>query len=93
MALRERSRIQAPMLAHLRSLDEEGVLEQPLHAVLCSLAHMAVNRILRRGGEHEELRVHDALARLYASQLAREAGGSAEPAGAAIDRGDNGASA
>ena len=33
---------------------------------------MSVNRLLKRGGNHDELRVHDALARLYEAQIARE---------------------
>jgi thiopeptide-type bacteriocin biosynthesis protein len=71
-ALRQRSAALAPVLARLRALDEEGILELPLADVVCSLAHMAVNRLLKRGGNLDEVRVHDALARLYEAQLARE---------------------
>jgi lantibiotic biosynthesis protein len=71
-ALRERSHALVPILGRLRSLDDEGVLEQPFEDVICSLAHMSVNRLLKRGGNRDELRVHDALARLYAGQMARE---------------------
>jgi len=60
------------MLRRLRALDDEGVLEQPFDDVVCSLAHMSVNRLLKRGGNRDELRVHDALARLYEAHLARE---------------------
>ncbi len=70
-ALRGRSTALVPALARLRSLDEEGVLEEPFEDVICSLAHMSVNRLLKRGGNHDELRVHDALARLYEAQIAR----------------------
>jgi hypothetical protein len=33
---------------------------------------MSVNRLLKRGANDDELRVHDALARLYEAQIARE---------------------
>ncbi|MGO9822277.1 MAG: lantibiotic dehydratase [Solirubrobacteraceae bacterium] len=77
-ALRKRSNDLVPILARLRALEEEGILEWPLEQVLCSLAHMSVNRLLKRGANHDELRVHDALARLYEAQIARER--SAPPA-------------
>jgi thiopeptide-type bacteriocin biosynthesis protein len=70
-ALRARSPALTPILARLRALDEEGVLERPLEDIMCSLAHMSVNRLLKRGANHDELRVHDALARLYEGQIAR----------------------
>lgn len=69
--LQQRSNVLVPILARLRSLDEEGILERPFEEVLCSLAHMSVNRLLKRGGNHDELRVHDALARLYQAEIAR----------------------
>lgn len=70
-ALRKRSPGQEPILRRLRGLDDESLLEQPFNDVMCSLAHMAVNRLLKRGANHDELRVHDALARIYEAQLAR----------------------
>ena len=69
--LRERSLAQEPILRRLRGLDDEALLEQPFNDVMCSLAHMAVNRLLKRGANHDELRVHDALARIYEAKLAR----------------------
>jgi hypothetical protein len=33
---------------------------------------MSVNRLLNRGANRDELRVHDALARLYEAQIARQ---------------------
>jgi hypothetical protein len=36
------------------------MLERPFDDVRCSLAHMGVNRLLKRGANHDELRVHDA---------------------------------
>jgi thiopeptide-type bacteriocin biosynthesis protein len=72
VALRNRSRDLRPILGRLRALDGQGVLERPFDDVMCSLAHMGVNRLLRRGGNHDELRVHDALARLYEARIARD---------------------
>jgi hypothetical protein len=56
----------------MRALDDEGILELPLGDVISSLAHMGVNRLLMRGANLDEVRVHDALARLYEAQLARD---------------------
>jgi thiopeptide-type bacteriocin biosynthesis protein len=72
VALRNRSRGLRPILGRLRAIDEQGILERPFDDVMCSLAHMGVNRLLRRGGNHDELRVHDALARLYEARIARD---------------------
>ncbi len=79
--LGERSAALAPLFARLRALDQEGVLELPLPDIVCSLAHMGVNRLLKRGGNMDEVRVHDALARLYEAQMARDRSrmGSAHP--------------
>ncbi|MBV9818056.1 MAG: lantibiotic dehydratase [Solirubrobacterales bacterium] len=71
-ALHERAQRLTPILRRLRALADEGVLERPLDDVVCSLAHMFVNRLLRDGGGLDELRVHDALARVYEGRLARE---------------------
>jgi thiopeptide-type bacteriocin biosynthesis protein len=71
LALRRRSRRLTPAFEQLRALVDEGILEVPLEDYMGSLAHMAVNRMLLRGGNHDEVRVHDALARLYGSQQAR----------------------
>ena len=46
-----------------------------LDDVMSSLAHMAVNRLLKRGGNLDEARVHHALARIYEARLARERSG------------------
>ena len=76
-ALRERSRVLAPVLGRLRTLDEEGTLELPFEEVVSSLAHMAVNRVLKRGGNVDEARVHHALVRIYEGEIARERSGVA----------------
>jgi len=71
-ALHERTERLTPILQRLGVLAAEGVLERPLDDIVCSLAHMFVNRLLRDGGGLDELRVHDALARVYEGRLARE---------------------
>jgi lantibiotic biosynthesis protein len=74
-AIRERSRLVAPLLQRLRALDDEGILERSRPDVMCSLAHMCVNRLLKRGGNLDEARVHHALARVYEGRIARERAG------------------
>jgi class I lanthipeptide synthase len=76
-ALQQRSAALALALGQLRTLDEEGSLERPLDEVMASLAHMSVNRLLTRGGNVDEARVHHALARIYEGGLARERSGLA----------------
>ncbi|HXD57090.1 MAG TPA: lantibiotic dehydratase [Thermoleophilaceae bacterium] len=70
--LSERSAVLAGVFASLRALDEEGELELPLPDIGCSLAHMSVNRLLKRGANMDEVQVHDALARLYEAEMARD---------------------
>jgi thiopeptide-type bacteriocin biosynthesis protein len=71
LALSRRSRRLGTAFEQLRALADEGILEVTLEDFMASLAHMAVNRMLLRGGNYDEVRVHDALARLYESQQAR----------------------
>jgi lantibiotic biosynthesis protein len=70
-ALRARSDQLQVVFAQLGALEEAGELNRPLAEVVCSLAHMSVNRLLRESGNRDELGVHDALGRVYASRLAR----------------------
>jgi class I lanthipeptide synthase len=70
--LRERSRVTRPLLHQWRTLDEENTLERPFDDVICSLAHMSVNRLLKRGGNLDEVAIHHALARVYERQIAHE---------------------
>jgi thiopeptide-type bacteriocin biosynthesis protein len=72
LTLRERSRITRPLLQRWRTLDEENALERPYLDVICSLAHMCVNRLLERGGNLDEVAIHHALARVYKRQIAHE---------------------
>jgi hypothetical protein len=44
---------------------------------MSSLAHMAMNRLMKRGGNVDEARVHRALARTYEAGIARERPGPA----------------
>jgi thiopeptide-type bacteriocin biosynthesis protein len=71
--IRDRSTRVVPILAELRERSEAADAPVSFETVLRSHAHMFVNRLLRSGGnlELEELRVHDALARLYESRSAR----------------------
>lgn len=77
VALRERSRVATPLLQRLRALDDEGILGRPYQDVMCALAHMSANRLLRRGGNLDEVRVHHALARVYEGRIARQHAGLA----------------
>jgi hypothetical protein len=55
-----------------QNMSSSGVtIRAPLAQVVGTMAHMAVNRLLRESGGLDELRVHDALGRLYAGRLAR----------------------
>ena len=71
--IRDRSTRVVPILAELRERSEAVDAPVSFETVLRSHAHMFVNRLLRSGSnlELEELRVHDALARLYESRSAR----------------------
>ena len=57
------------VLARLRTLADEGNLGRPFAEVLSSLAHMAVIRLMKRGGNVDEARVGHALARVYEAKL------------------------
>jgi thiopeptide-type bacteriocin biosynthesis protein len=70
-ALRARSRALTPLLLRLSWLAERQLLAQPVEDIVSSYAHMAVNRRLLESGGIEELRVHDALARVYHGRRAR----------------------
>jgi thiopeptide-type bacteriocin biosynthesis protein len=70
--LRARSERLGPILERVRALEERQRLERPFEEVISAHAHMAINRLLPESGGFDELRVHDALARLYASARARE---------------------
>lgn len=84
--LRARSRVLAPIPQCVGALDQEGILARPIDDVMCSIAHRAVNRLLKRGANHDELRAHDALARLYDAQIARERSRLGSRAAAACGR-------
>ena len=68
----DRSAVLGPVLGRLRRLDVEETLELPFGDVVSSLAHMAVNRLLKRGGNVDPARVHHGLARVYEADIARE---------------------
>jgi lantibiotic biosynthesis protein len=70
-ALRRHRHLLAPVLRDLSDLDARGGLERSFDDVMCSLAHMFANRVLPLGETGDELRAHDALARIYEARLAR----------------------
>ena len=57
------------VFVRLRTLADEGNLERPFAEVLSCLAHMAVIRLMKRGGNVDEARVGRALARVYEAEL------------------------
>lgn len=68
-----RSDAQRPLLAGLADAENAGELTQPYPEIVQSLAHMALNRLLRDGGGIGEARAHDVVARLYLQHAARNA--------------------
>lgn len=70
-----RSSAQIPVFAALAGADKAGNLSPSRDELVQSLAHMALNRLLRDGGGIGEARAHDALARLYLAQAARKGDG------------------
>jgi len=75
VALVERSRALAPVVAELRGLAAAGRLSGAVADLAPSLVHLHVNRVLRAEHRAHELVVYDLLARLYQSRRARGAGG------------------
>ncbi|MEA2195013.1 MAG: lantibiotic biosynthesis protein, partial [Solirubrobacteraceae bacterium] len=57
--------------AELHAAHDAGALTRPPLDLCLSLVHMRVNRLLLLGTPEPEVRLYDALERLYASQLAR----------------------
>ncbi len=68
---RGRSERLAPIIAELKSCEEEGRLSVPLRELVLSYIHMHANRLLRSAQRQQELVIYDLLARIYESQLAR----------------------
>jgi hypothetical protein len=75
--LRHRSLVIGPVAPRLRTLDAQGTLERPLEDIRSSLAHMAVNRLLKSGGNVNEARVLHAPARIDEAEIARRGSGLA----------------
>jgi thiopeptide-type bacteriocin biosynthesis protein len=61
----------------LLAAHRDGALSRSPGAVCLSLVHMRVNRLLAVGSIEAEVRLYDALERLYASELARTGVGGA----------------
>ena len=66
-----RSERLAPIIAELKTCEEEGRLSVPLRELVLSYIHMHANRLLRSAQRQQELVIYDLLARLYDSRLAR----------------------
>lgn len=73
---RGRSERLAPIVAELKSCEEEGRVSVPLRELVLSYIHMHANRLLRSAQRQQELVIYDFLARIYESQAARERGQS-----------------
>jgi len=58
----------------LRFLDQTGQLSRSIFDMALSYAHMHVNRLMRSTPRAHELLLHDSLARIYSSRLAKEGG-------------------
>jgi thiopeptide-type bacteriocin biosynthesis protein len=71
--LRGRSELNAPLVAELRRLEQEGRLTSPVAQIAPSLVHMQVNRLIRSSQRAHELVLYDLLAGIFDSQAARAA--------------------
>ena len=71
--LRGRSELNAPLVAELRRLEQEGSLTSSIEQIAPSLVHMHVNRLIRSSQRAHELVLYDLLAGIFDSQAARAA--------------------
>ncbi|MEA2562918.1 MAG: lantibiotic biosynthesis protein [Acidobacteriota bacterium] len=71
--LRRRSEHNAPLIAELRRLEQEGRLTSPVVQIAPSLVHMLINRLIRSSQRAHELVLYDLLAGIFESQAARAA--------------------
>ncbi len=71
--LRGRSELNAPLVAELRRLEQEGRLTSPVAQIAPSLVHMLINRLIRSAQRAHELVLYDLLAGIFESQAARAA--------------------
>lgn len=71
--LEERSRRTQLCTAHLRSLQERGLLETPLEEIAASLLHMFANRALRSSQRAQEMVLYHYLESSYAARVSRGA--------------------
>jgi thiopeptide-type bacteriocin biosynthesis protein len=70
-AYAERAGRFAAIAAALAAAHAEGEVTRPLTELAVSLVHLRINRLLRLGSLEPEVRLYDALERLYSSDLAR----------------------
>ncbi len=71
--LKRRSEQNAPLIAELHRLEQEGRLTSPVVQIAPSLVHMLVNRLIRSSQRAHELVLYDLLAGIFESQAARAA--------------------
>lgn len=71
--LRRRSQHNAPLVAELRRLEQEGRLTFSLAQIAPSLVHMHVNRLIRSSQRAHELVLYDLLGGIFDSRAARAA--------------------
>jgi lantibiotic biosynthesis protein len=71
--LRGRSELNAPLIAELRRLEQEGRLTSTIEQIAPSLVHMHVNRLIRSSQRAHELVLYDLLAGIFDSRAARAA--------------------
>jgi thiopeptide-type bacteriocin biosynthesis protein len=76
-----RSERNRPIVEQFRRLVHTGVLALPIQALLPSLVHMHVNRLIETDWRWHELLLYDMLARWYGAQLARAASANRGHAG------------
>ncbi|MHB8690426.1 MAG: lantibiotic dehydratase [Solirubrobacteraceae bacterium] len=72
-ALDRRSHTAVEIYAQLRRLESDRALSVPAIQMLGAHLHLHVNRVLRGGTRWDELRIYDALERVYGGHVARAA--------------------
>ncbi|HET9228552.1 MAG TPA: lantibiotic dehydratase [Thermoanaerobaculia bacterium] len=72
-SLKRRSQHNAPLIAELKRLEQEGRLHPPMVQIAPSLVHMHVNRLIRSAQRAHELVLYDLLAGIFDSRAARAA--------------------
>lgn len=72
----ERTKEMIPIAFSLKALESRSAMEVSLDALIGSLVHMAINRVITSKPRLHELIIYDLMSRLYQSRLARQKYGS-----------------